>query len=69
MDKISYITDDDIVKDKYTKHPDEMTDPLSIEEFYETFIAKEETSSPNIKLKLWNNYYNWAKKEFGKDSK
>lgn len=45
MDQISMITDDDLVKNKYTKHPSGMTDPESINQFYTKATIREETSS------------------------
>jgi len=61
MDKISMVTDDDLVKNKYTKHSESMKDPESIDQFYKQLLVKEESSNPHILLKIWNNYYNWAK--------
>ncbi|CAI2362913.1 unnamed protein product [Moneuplotes crassus] len=63
MDNITLITADDLIKNKNTRPPPDMKDPKDITLFYETAISREEGSNPNILLKIYQNYFEWATKQ------
>ena len=49
-------------------HPDNLKDPEDIKSFYETYTARFEGTWAEDQFRLWNNYYIWASKFYGKDS-
>ena len=67
MDNISYTTEEYVIRNKFS-HPEAMTDPKEIKQFYETFTAKFEGTAVEDQLELWNNYARWASGKYGDDS-